>query len=100
MTSPSSRASSRWSTMSDVLLIRISSEVLERLATRDDTGNRLHVEWTEPDAEGFSTAIISVDYTDNPFADARLELSDYRATFDLRWKADMRAIQRWQAAHP
>ena len=21
-------------------------------------------------------------------------------TFDLRWKADMRAIKRWQAAHP
>ena len=27
-------------------------------------------------------------------------LSDLRATFDLRWKADMRAIKRWQAAHP
>jgi hypothetical protein len=25
---------------------------------------------------------------------------DLRATFDLRWKADMRAIKRWQAAHP
>jgi len=25
---------------------------------------------------------------------------DLRASFDLRWKADMRAIKRWQAAHP
>ena len=25
---------------------------------------------------------------------------EYRASFDLRWKADMRAIKRWQAAHP
>jgi hypothetical protein len=25
---------------------------------------------------------------------------DLQATFDLRWKADMRAIKRWQAAHP
>lgn len=26
--------------------------------------------------------------------------TDLRATFDLRWKAEMRAIGRWQAAHP
>ncbi len=25
---------------------------------------------------------------------------DFARTFDLRWKADMRAIKRWQAAHP
>jgi hypothetical protein len=24
----------------------------------------------------------------------------YQASFDLRWAADMRAIKRWQAAHP
>ncbi len=30
-------------------------------------------------------------------AEARAEL---QATFDLRWKADMRAIKAWQAAHP
>lgn len=28
------------------------------------------------------------------------ERDDLQATFDLRWKADMRAIKRWQAAHP
>ena len=28
------------------------------------------------------------------------ELEDMQCTFDLRWKADMRAIKRWQEAHP
>lgn len=28
------------------------------------------------------------------------DLAEMRATFDLRWKADMRAIKRWQDAHP
>lgn len=30
----------------------------------------------------------------------RLELDEHHASFDLRWKADMRAIKAWQAAHP
>jgi hypothetical protein len=28
------------------------------------------------------------------------QLADLQATFDLRWKADTRAIKQWQAAHP
>lgn len=28
------------------------------------------------------------------------ELIDLRALFDLRWKADQRAVKRWKAAHP
>jgi hypothetical protein len=28
------------------------------------------------------------------------ECIELQATFDLRWKADMRAIKRWQEAHP
>lgn len=28
------------------------------------------------------------------------ELAELQAIFDLRWKADMRAIKRWQAAGP
>lgn len=27
-------------------------------------------------------------------------IDDNERLFDLRWKADMRAIKRWQAAHP
>lgn len=30
----------------------------------------------------------------------RAELADLQASFDLRWKADMRAIRRWQEAGP
>ncbi len=30
----------------------------------------------------------------------KADLEDMQRTFDLRWKADMRAIKRWQAAHP
>jgi hypothetical protein len=30
----------------------------------------------------------------------REELDDLQRTFDLMWAADMRAIKRWQAAHP
>lgn len=32
--------------------------------------------------------------------DAWVELAELRASFRLRWKADMRAIKRWQKAHP
>ena len=32
--------------------------------------------------------------------DARVRAAELVATFNLRWKADMRAIKRWQAAHP
>src|SRR5690348_5000879 len=32
--------------------------------------------------------------------DAFDKLADLQRTFDLRWDADMRAIKRWQAAHP
>lgn len=35
-----------------------------------------------------------------PLCLARRETAELQATFDLRWKADMRAIKRWQEAHP
>ena len=28
------------------------------------------------------------------------DIEEHRYSFDLRWKADMRAIERWQGAHP
>ena len=31
---------------------------------------------------------------------AQDELKELESTFDLRWKADMRAINRWKEAHP
>jgi len=30
----------------------------------------------------------------------RAEISELETTFDTRWKADMRAIKRWQEGHP
>lgn len=32
--------------------------------------------------------------------DARTRAAELEAIFDLRWKADMRAIKLWQDAHP
>ncbi len=34
------------------------------------------------------------------FEEARKERDELQASFDLRWKADMRAIARWREAHP
>ena len=33
-------------------------------------------------------------------AEAQQELKDHEASFNLRWESDMRAIRRWQEAHP
>jgi len=32
--------------------------------------------------------------------EARVHAAELTALFNMRWKADMRAIKRWQAAHP
>jgi hypothetical protein len=32
--------------------------------------------------------------------EAAEDIESYDQSFDLRWKADMRAIKRWQEAHP
>jgi hypothetical protein len=50
--------------------VRMSPELMEQLCTRDHLGNRLRVEWGEPDGEGFYTPTICVDYSDNPFRGA------------------------------
>lgn len=36
----------------------------------------------------------------NALPDLLDETEDYRAFFELRWDADLRAIKRWQDAHP
>lgn len=41
--------------------------------------------------DDFRRAVLAVE---------REATKDLQATFDLRWKADMRAIKMWQAAHP
>lgn len=37
---------------------------------------------------------------EHPMRKVEEELREVQALFDLRWKADMRAIKQWQTAHP
>jgi hypothetical protein len=46
-------------------------------------------------AEGKTIAQLEED-----LATAKQDLIEFQQSFDLRWNADMRAIKRWQAAHP
>ena len=41
-----------------------------------------------------------LECTEHPAHALRVERDELRATFDLRWEADMRAIKMWQEAHP
>jgi len=47
------------------ILIEVAPGFLEQMATRDDAGNRLHVDLGEPDARGIYSPTITVDATDN-----------------------------------
>lgn len=51
--------------MEEVIKVRMSKDLAEHLFTRDDKGNKLTVEWGEPDEEGFYNPIIHIDYDDN-----------------------------------
>lgn len=61
---------------------------------------------TEPHAEREAdAAFVAVARTDWPaliaaHREACDEIDERQASFDLRWKADMRAIKAWQTAHP
>ena len=61
--------------------VRMSIELMDTLFTRDKDGNRLRVEWGGPDAEGFYSPIIHVDYNDNPLRD-RLEAASIDSGID------------------
>jgi hypothetical protein len=50
-------------------MVRMTSEFMVTLATRDIDGNRLSVDWGDPDQDGFYKPTISVDFEDNPIAD-------------------------------
>lgn len=51
----------------DVIKLYATRSLLEHLMTRDNEGNRLHLELGEPDADGFHTATVWTDMEDNPF---------------------------------
>lgn len=65
-----------------------------RLETADEyeciaCGERFRLVPASPDAPGPGRLDAASD-----------EIEELRAGFDLRWEADMRAIKRWQEAHP
>ncbi len=46
-------------------VMRMNIDLMEKLCTRDNQGNRLRVEWGEPNTDGTYTPVIHVDYNDN-----------------------------------
>lgn len=57
--------------------VRMSSELVRELFLRDHECNRLSVQLGKPDADGFYTPVVTVDYTDNPLAAAEQRANDY-----------------------
>jgi len=68
--------------------VLISPAVMAEMATRDNDGNRLHVDWGEPDADGFYDPVVSVDYTDTLQPAAPAEGLDVRIAL---WEATIAA---------
>jgi len=68
--------------MTDLRMIRVTPEVMDRWWTRDHDGNRLRVEWGEPDTAGFYEPAISADYTDNIHAADKATIATLRAALD------------------
>ena len=57
-----------------------SRELLETLITRDDRCNRLTMDLSEPDKDGFVTATIVIVYDDNPLRDMHDDLREILST--------------------
>jgi hypothetical protein len=59
--------------------------------------------WARGDRPAIRPATLLAKELEEWFAgeqpDLTAQLADLQATFDLRWKADMRAIKSWQEAH-
>lgn len=49
--------------------VRISPELMTQWASRDSYGNRVYVDWGEPDSEGFYEPVFSVHLDENIVAD-------------------------------
>jgi hypothetical protein len=52
----------------------MTPELMETICTRDNDGNRLVVDWGEPDQNGYYVPSVTVDYTDNVVADERARI--------------------------
>lgn len=44
--------------------VRMSAELVTALFVRDRAGRRLHVEWGDPDSDGFYTPTFTIHYDD------------------------------------
>ena len=73
--------------MPHTLKVRMSREFAYQLFVRDAHGNKLTVEWGDPDDEGFYNPVFSVDYDDNVTAVLEQEiatLKGYTITEEVR----------------
>ena len=50
------------------------------------------------DGTVFAVAVATVTELEAYLEDREREIAEHEASFDLRWKASLRAIKRWQAA--
>lgn len=65
-----------------VRTVQFASDFVEQIATRDANGNRLMIDWGEPDEHGYWTPTVTVDYDDNIVAAERRETVErIRAAF-------------------
>ena len=55
--------------------VLMSPEFMASFATRDDLGNRLLVNWRQPDADGWWEPIITTVYADNLLAAERARIA-------------------------
>jgi len=56
--------------------VRLSHILMEQWSSRDTHGNRLSWDWGEPDADGFYTPSVTIDYDDNIVAAERARLAE------------------------
>lgn len=65
----------------DILyMVKITPEALAQIFTRDERGNRIIVDWGEPDEEGFRNPSFTIDYNQNLVVD---ELRKFRSAVSL-----------------
>jgi len=62
-----------------IMKVRMTKEFAEQIFVRDGEGNKLSVEWGEPDADGFYNPTCLVDYEDNIIAQLKDEIETWKA---------------------
>ena len=62
-----------------IMNVKMTKEFAEQIFVRDGKGNKLSVEWGEPDDEGFYVPTVSVDYDDNIVARLEVRIAELKA---------------------